>query len=87
MERDPIEVLGERVENGIKWLTDNDPDGAFHFWFKAGLLPTTPMPAQTEERIERWKRYYNNRRTWEQLFSRLDRLEKERARGQEAATV
>lgn len=77
-ERDPREVLEERVANGIRWLTEHDPVGAFHFWFKAGLLPSSPMPRQTEEVIEQWKAYYSARVKWEQLFKRLERLERER---------
>jgi hypothetical protein len=86
-ERDPLEVLQERVAKGIAWLTENDQSGAFHFWYKAGLTSASPMPSQTPERIEQWRRYYSNRSTWETLFSRMNRLEKERARGQEAATL
>ena len=79
---DPLAILQGRVEKGIAWLTENDPHGNFHFWFKAGLTKNSPMPSQPEEVVTAWKRYYDNRSTWETLFSRMDRLEKERARAQ-----
>ena len=77
-ERDPLEVLGERVANGIMWLTEHDVDGAFHFWFKAGLTRLSPMPSLDDARREAWRTYYDNRVKWEILFARLNRLEKER---------
>lgn len=79
---DPLAELGERVDKGIAWLTEHDPHGAFHFWFTAGLLPTSPMPSQPPEVVEEWKRYHANRSAWEVLFRRLQRLEKEREQRQ-----
>lgn len=69
-----IEQLEVRVRKGIAWLSEHDPDGAFHFWYKAGITKLTPMPAQPEDVIERWVRYYDNRVAWEALFAKLERM-------------
>lgn len=81
-ELDPLVVLEERVAKGIAWLTEHDEHGNFHFWFKAGLTKRSPMPSQPADVVERWCRYYDNRVAWETLFSRLQRLEKERGQAQ-----
>ena len=46
-----IEQLVANVERGAKWLAehDSDPPGRFYLWWKARLIPSTPMPAQPEE--------------------------------------
>lgn len=79
IDEDPLVVISERVEKGIKWLTENDEHGNFHFWYKAGLIPSSPFPHQSPSIVERWKAYYANRAKWETLYSRMARLEKERS--------
>lgn len=71
-----LETVQERVGKGMAWLSENDEHGNFHFWFKAGLTKRSPMPSQPADVIERWHRYYDNRVLWEQLFARMERLEK-----------
>lgn len=71
----PLEEVHERIEAGVAWLTGHDPDGSFYFWFKAGITARTPMPAQTPERIEEWKRWYGNMLTFQDLWRRMERLE------------
>lgn len=78
-------VLAERVANGIGWLTEHDPTGAFHLWFEGGLLPGTPMPAQSEEVQEAYREYYKARVTWERLY-KAHEAEEARARKGVAAT-
>ena len=71
-----IEDLAERVARGMNWLSEHDPDGSYHHWFGAGLLPMSPMPAQSPERIAAWKEYHRQRTRWERMFADLERLER-----------
>lgn len=68
--------LWQRVAAGIAWLTEHDPAGAFHFWFQGGLTPSSAMPRQNDEAIEAWRRYYRQRRIWEELWKQMERLER-----------
>lgn len=70
-----IEQLQQRVGKGIDWLREADPSGAFHLWFTAGILPTTPMPAQDDETRQRYAEYFRHRSTWERLSDGLGRLD------------
>ncbi len=72
---DEIAQLQERVANGLTWLVEADPKGAFHLWFTAGILPTAPMPAQSEEVRQRYTNYFRHRTTWERLSDALGRLD------------
>lgn len=72
---DDLQQLQQRVEKGIRWLTDNDPDGAFHLWYTAGLTKFSPMPAQNEDTLARWRTYYDARELWEKLDNRVRKLE------------
>lgn len=67
--------LEARVAAGMTWLTEHDPTGAFHFWFKAGLTKSSPMPAQAPERREDWIDYYEQRVLWERLYAECERLD------------
>ena len=69
-------AVQERIGRGIEWLRDNDPGGAFHLWFEAGILPVTPLPAQDEARREAYKRYWKNRSVFESLFREMENREK-----------
>jgi hypothetical protein len=73
---DDIDALGERVARGMDWLTEHDPDGSYHHWFEAGLIPLSPMPAQSPERIAAWRDYYRQRVRWERMWKDLERLER-----------
>jgi hypothetical protein len=66
-----IEELRERVEKGINWLVEHDPDGSFHHWFVAGLTGLSPMPAQQDHRREAWREYHRQRVRWESLSHSL----------------
>lgn len=73
-----LEALQIRVGNGIEWLVQHDPSGAFHFWFEAGLTPLSPMPAHDgadDDTRERWRAYYNARVIYERLEAELMALE------------
>lgn len=70
-----LSALYERVEKGMAWLTEHDPTGAFHLWFKAGLAPNSPMPAQEESRKESWRAYFSQRDRWEGLWRQMIRME------------
>ena len=78
-------TIAERVANGITWLTEHDELGAFHFWFESGIIPGTPMPAQPEEVIERYRVYYKARVTWERLWKAMEAEERRAAK--EGATA
>jgi len=64
-----------RVENGIRWLTDHDPDGAYHLWFSANIAPGAKMPAQPVEKREGYKVYFKARVQFEKLWDKLQREE------------
>ncbi len=70
-----LEQVQARVEKGIEWLTEHDPLGRFHFWFTAGILPSSPMPRQDEESKRAYRDYYEARRLWERLWNQMVRLE------------
>ena len=72
---DQIEELRERVEKGINWLTEHDPDGSFHVWFSAGLTGLSPMPAQQDHRREAWREYHRQRERWERMSRDLERVD------------
>lgn len=72
---DEVQQLRERVGNGITWLSENDPDGSFHHWFKAGLSPMSPMPAQPPERVAAWREYHRQRTRWEAMSRDLARVD------------
>lgn len=69
-------ALVERIENGIRWLSEHDPTGSFHLWFESGILPVTPLPAQDEVRREEWKAYFKNRTVFERLWREMESREK-----------
>jgi hypothetical protein len=72
-----MSTIAERVANGITWLTEHDELGAFHFWFESGIIPgSSPMPAQTPERIEAYREYYKARVTWERLWKAMEAEER-----------
>jgi hypothetical protein len=71
--------LYERIERGIAWLSEHDPQSAFHLWFEGRILPTSPMPAQSPEVKAAYTDYYRARVQWEQLWAAMVRLEKQEA--------
>lgn len=84
MTQTEIDELEERVAKGIGWLSSHDPDGAFHFNFVSGILPRSPKPAWSPERIQAYTDYHKARTVWEQLYAKLDRAER---KAKEAATA
>lgn len=79
---DDLDELYARVENGIRWLTEHDPTGAFHFWFQSGITPASPMPAHDgiDDAKERYTAYHSARSHFEILWGRMVRLERARAK-------
>lgn len=70
-----LEALQVRIGNGIAWLTEHDPTGAFHLWYEAGLTRLSPMPAQDEGRRAEWRAYYDARVTFERLWQEMETME------------
>lgn len=68
-----IDELVTRVEKGIVWLTEHDPDGSFNVWFESGISPHDKMPAQTDERRAAYAEYHKARRLWDELDRQLVR--------------
>lgn len=79
-----VDELAAKVGRGMTWLTEHDPDGAFHLWFKSGLTERSPMPAQSEDRREAWIGYCRQRTIWEKLDARLMELGGQRSGIEEA---
>lgn len=75
-----LDRLAERVGNGITWLTEHDPTGAYHLWFTGRILPSSPKPGSTPEMAEGYRAYYPARVAFEQLFSAMEREEQKEAR-------
>jgi hypothetical protein len=61
----PLDI---RVENGIRWLTEHDPHGAYHLWYTAKIMPGAPMPAQPIEVQEEYKVYVKARDQFERIY-------------------
>lgn len=79
---DEVAKLQERVGNGLQWLSDNDPTGAFYAWFQTGLTPVSripkweELPADEQERLRgEWAAWYKAKQTYDQLDRRLAALE------------
>lgn len=72
-----LEALYERIEKGITWLSENDPKGAFHFWWNAKIEPYMQMPVQGEEVREKYRRYHQNRTVFERLWREMEAREKQ----------
>lgn len=74
-----LEIVAERVDNGIAWLSSHDPRGRFYAWWQAGLTPLSRLPAHeaTPEVAEEWKAWYNAKNTWDRLYRRLEQLSDE----------
>lgn len=71
-----LEALYERIEKGINWLVEHDPKGAFHAWWCSQIQPYMPMPAQSEEAREEYRRYHQNRTVFERLWREMEAREK-----------
>ena len=70
-----IEQLVANVERGAKWLAehDSDPPGRFYLWWKARLIPSTPMPAQPEEVRAAYGVWFRAYERWLALYDELER--------------
>lgn len=70
-----IEQLVASVEKGAAWLGehDSDPPGRFYLWWKAGMVPSSPMPGQPPEVREAYGRWYRAFTRWQSLYGELDR--------------
>ena len=65
-----------RVEKGIAYLTERDPEGAFHIWFESGIGPRDPKPAQPPEVVDRYAEYHAGRLTFKRLWAKMVVLER-----------
>lgn len=74
---DDLETLYQRSEAGIRWLSEHDPDGAFHLWYTARIVPGSPMPAQGEEVQSAYREYHQARDLWERIESRIKAVERQ----------
>lgn len=81
MDDDRLTTLQRRVADGITWLSEHDPTGAFHFWFESGLTPRSPMPVQDEARREEWAAWHKARQLWGALDRELLALDKRWRKG------
>jgi hypothetical protein len=70
-----LDTLYDRVEKGIEWLTAKDPTGAFHLWYEAGILPSSPKPGQDEATRQGYAEYHPQRGLFERLWKRMEALE------------
>ena len=71
-----VEKLQERVANGITWLVEHDPGGAFHLWYEAKIHPDGPFPAhEGTDYPERYREYCKQRRKWQALSDALERVD------------
>jgi len=75
MTDDRLTTLRGRVAQGLTWLAEHDPTGAFHFWYEAGLTPRSPMPAQDEDRRADWTAWHQARRLWGELDRQLQKID------------
>jgi hypothetical protein len=73
---DDLETLYQRSEAGIRWLSTHDPDGAFHLWYTARIVPGVPMPAQPSEVQTAYAEYHQARDLWERIETRIKAIEK-----------
>lgn len=76
-----LAAIYTRVESGITWLTERDPDGAFHVWFTSRIGPRAPMPAQSEARRAAYAEYHEARVLFERLWKKMVALEEREAAG------
>ena len=67
-------TLEQRVEAGIRWLTEHDDGGAFHLWYKAGINPAIMSSSVSEERRRAYREYWQARNLWEKLDRRLEAM-------------
>lgn len=69
-------AVQERIGNGTTWLAANcgGQGEPFHFWYTAGILPSSPMPSQPSHVREAYGTYYNARRTFDALHVDEKRL-------------
>lgn len=70
-----VEKLQERVANGIRWLAEHDPTGAFHLWWVARIKPDGPFPAQTDAVVADYAGYVVQRNNWERLSAALAKVD------------
>lgn len=71
-----LQAIYARVEKGIGWLVDHDPDGAFHAWYQAGITPASKKPAQPPEVVEAYAVYFPQRELFEKLWRQMVVLER-----------
>lgn len=71
-----VAELDVRLGNGMVWLTERDPDGAFYIWFRAGLSESTRIPAQSDEVRAAWREWVPQMRNFWTLMDERDRLAK-----------
>jgi len=67
-------TLEQRVEAGIRWLTEHDDGGAFNLWYKAGINPAIMSSSVSEERRRAYREYWQARNLWEKLDRRLEAM-------------
>jgi hypothetical protein len=74
-----LEVVADRVDKGIAWLSSHDPRGRFYSWWQAGLTPLSRLPAHegTPEVAVEWGEWYRAKATWDKLYRRLEQLSDE----------
>lgn len=75
-----LAALQERVGNGLQWLSDHDPTGAYYAWFQVGLTPASRIPkleGREDEAIVRteWSAWYKAKQTYDRLDRQLAALE------------
>jgi hypothetical protein len=73
MSPDEVVALEKRVANGISWLSEHDPVGAFYAWWQAGLTPLSLLPAHeaTPEVRVQWTAWYNAKLVYDKLDKKL----------------
>lgn len=73
--QEDLDSLYRRSEAGIRWLSEHDPDGSFHLWYEARIVPGAPMPAQSDERQAAYREYHHARDLWERIEARIKSIE------------
>lgn len=82
---DELVAIYERVEKGLVWLCEHDPDGSFHLWYES-RIPTYAQTAAEKADPDRMARrhayaeYHGGRDTFERLWAKMVALEKKEMR-------
>lgn len=78
--REKLLEVQERIGNGTAWLAANGGEkGQFHFWYISGILPSSPMPAQSSHVRESYAKYHRARRLLDALDTQESKLERQLA--------